>query len=138
MEQQEITLINNISKLNNEFNAIKNMGWIKEMRKGPTNIGYTFETLLGKKEDYNDTPDYEGIEIKTKKNDKFMTLFCCCLYSEEKSQAKRILEKYGYPDKKIKQFKNLRGDIICTNYQKIGHRYLYKLKIDKNEGKIFS
>ena len=36
----------NIIKLNNEFKRIKNIGLVKSMRKGPTGIGYTFETLI--------------------------------------------------------------------------------------------
>ena len=33
------------------FEKVKNKGWIKSLRKGDTGIGYTFETLIGKKEE---------------------------------------------------------------------------------------
>ena len=48
-----------------EFNKIRRLEWIKSLRNGPTGIGYTFETLLNKKEDCQRQPDYQGIEIKT-------------------------------------------------------------------------
>ena len=54
-----------LKKLYVTFLKIKNMGYIKTMRKGSTGVGYTFEKLLGKEEDNLPFPDYKGIEIKT-------------------------------------------------------------------------
>ena len=55
----------NFNSLYFRFLRIKQLGWIKSMRKGPTGVGYTFEELLNKKEDHLPLPDYKGIEIKT-------------------------------------------------------------------------
>ena len=55
----------NINKLLSEFERIKEMGWIKEKRKGLGGCGYTLETLLKKEEDNFPWPDYNNIEIKT-------------------------------------------------------------------------
>ncbi len=53
-----------INELKQEFEIIKNIGWIKEKRKSNGSCGYTFETLLKKEEDYFPVPDYNDIEIK--------------------------------------------------------------------------
>ena len=45
---------------------INKKGFIKTMRVGDTGVGYTLETLLGIKANSNKSPDYKGIEIKTK------------------------------------------------------------------------
>lgn len=43
------------------------MGYIQTMRSGDTGIGYTFESLLGIDANNATTPDFKGIEIKTKR-----------------------------------------------------------------------
>ena len=42
-------MYNNFNNLLEEFNKIKDKGWIKTVRKGTSGIGITFEKLLGKK-----------------------------------------------------------------------------------------
>jgi len=49
-----------------KFDKIKARGWIDTLRAGDTGVGYTFETLLGIKENNNQTADFNGIEIKCK------------------------------------------------------------------------
>ena len=49
-----------------KFDAIKERGWIDSLRTGDTGIGYTFETLLGIKENNDQEADFKGIEIKCK------------------------------------------------------------------------
>jgi hypothetical protein len=48
------------------FDEIKTRGWIDTLRAGDTGIGYTFESLLGIKENNDKMADYRGIEIKCK------------------------------------------------------------------------
>lgn len=48
------------------FDAIRNR-WFESMREGDTGIGYTFETLLGIKENNDRTADFRGIELKCKR-----------------------------------------------------------------------
>lgn len=49
-----------------KFDGIQRRGWIPTMREGHTGIGYTFETLLGIKENNEQIADFKGIEIKCK------------------------------------------------------------------------
>jgi hypothetical protein len=46
------------------FNKIKQMGWVKSKRRGPTGIGYTLERLLGLSENNIALPDLGEIELK--------------------------------------------------------------------------
>ena len=55
-----------LSELLSEFDNIREKGWITSLREGHTGIGYTFETLLGIKENNDQLADYKGIEIKCK------------------------------------------------------------------------
>jgi hypothetical protein len=55
----------NLQALLNQFD--KHSGkWIQSLRTGDTGIGYTFESLLGIKENNDQTADFRGIEIKCK------------------------------------------------------------------------
>ena len=66
-----------IDEFINRFNKIKEMGFIKSLRKGPTGIGKTLETYLGIKENNINLPDLEGAELKAHRDnsDNMITLF---------------------------------------------------------------
>ena len=55
-----------LTELLGEFDEVKERGWIDTMRVGDTGIGYTFESLLGIKENNDQKADFKGIEIKCK------------------------------------------------------------------------
>ncbi len=53
-------------ELLDKFDQVKEMGWVPSLRSGDTGIGYTFETLLGIRENNDRRADYRGIELKCK------------------------------------------------------------------------
>lgn len=53
-----------LMELLDRFDEVKARGWINSLRTGDTGIGYTFEALLGLKENNDQTADFKGIEIK--------------------------------------------------------------------------
>jgi MvaI/BcnI restriction endonuclease family len=55
-----------LAELLNKFDGIRKRGWVPTLREGHTGIGYTFETLLGIKENNDQIADFKGIEIKCK------------------------------------------------------------------------
>lgn len=67
----------NLEEFKQKFQELKNKGFVKSLRKGPTGIGLTFETLIGVDENNLALPDIDGIEIKAHRdNSKSMiTLF---------------------------------------------------------------
>ena len=129
-----------IDKLKIYFNTIKNKKLNKSFRIGTTGIGYTFESLINKKEDNNFLPDFEGIEIKTKLGytKSSTTLFCLTPKKDNNDFAiKFILENFGYPNKSNKDFKSFKGDVYSTCNNVIGSKYIFKLKINYKEQKIY-
>ena len=69
--------MNNLKRLSNEFYRIQCMNWIKNVGKGYSSAGKTLENILGKTDDYESLPDFDGIELKTKRNNSksWITLF---------------------------------------------------------------
>jgi hypothetical protein len=55
-----------LTELLEKFDEVKDRGWIDTLRSGDTGIGYTFESLLGIKENNDQIADFKGIEIKCK------------------------------------------------------------------------
>lgn len=55
-----------LSEFLEHFDRISSMGWVNSLRAGDTGIGYTFETLVGIKENNDRQADFKGIEIKCK------------------------------------------------------------------------
>ncbi len=80
------------------------MGFVQTKRNGPTGVGYTFETLLGIKENNNACPDIEEAEIKTHriKGNNLITLFT---FNNKawKTPPLEAVKKYGSLDKDGRQ-----------------------------------
>jgi len=55
-----------LNELLSHFDQVSSMGWVDSLRTGDTGIGYTFETLIGIKENNDQRADFRGIEIKCK------------------------------------------------------------------------
>lgn len=125
--------------LKSEFERIRNMGYVKSSRKGTTGIGKTFEDLLGKEEDSYDIPDFLGIEIKTRRSysKSYITLFSCAPKGETNFEAKRLRDKYGYPDRIYKDFKVLSAIAYGSRPEVVANRYLFKLEVDYTERKVY-
>jgi len=66
-----------IDEFKNRFSVIKKLGYVKSMRKGPTGIGKTLESLLGITENNLIVPDLGEIELKAHRNEStnLITLF---------------------------------------------------------------
>jgi MvaI/BcnI restriction endonuclease family len=54
-----------LTELLSKFDSVRGQ-WFDSLRTGDTGIGYTFETLLGIKENNDQTADFQGIELKCK------------------------------------------------------------------------
>ncbi len=79
-----------------EFTKIKEMGWIRTHRSGPTGIGKTLEDLLGIPENNLDQPDFGDYELKSCRigSQSMLTMFT---RAPRPARANTYLrEKYGY------------------------------------------
>lgn len=125
--------------LKKEFERIKKMGYVESTRNGTTGIGKTFEDLIGKAEDSIDEPDFHGIEIKTKRgyNKRYISLFCAAPKGLMDYEIKRLTEKYGYPDKVLREYKVFRAIACSGHLELVANRYLFSLKVDYENRKLF-
>ena len=127
-----------IKKLKKEFKRIKSIGLIKTFREGPTGVGYTFETLLNKKEDQKCKPDYGCVELKCRLgySKSSITLFNCVPKRNGDSALKYIFQKYSHHRygnvNDIKLFERK----IFSNYSIKRFDYEFKLKVDYYRLKI--
>lgn len=59
------------------FNALRKRGFVRSIRRGPTGVGYTLESLLGLKENNLAVPDLGEVELKARRENatNLVTLF---------------------------------------------------------------
>lgn len=122
-----------------QFRKIKDMEYVKSVRKGNTGIGATFEYLLGKEEENFSIPDYYGIEIKTRRSysKAYITLFGAVPTGACYYEVKRLRDTYGYRDPKDVNLKQLNVEIFANKLSKAGIKYYFELKVDRSFEKIF-
>ena len=120
-----------------KYKRIQEKGWIKSLRKGSTGVGYTFETLMNKKEDNLREPDYNGIEIKTMKyfSKKKIHLFNATPIGKDGSAIKNILQKLGYPDKENPQYIVFNVNLNTQHFTQLAYKRI-KIWVNWKEKRI--
>ncbi len=89
-----------IDEIKKRLTAIKKMGYVKTLRKGPTGIGYTLETLLEIQENNISLPDFGEIELKAQReNHTGMTTLFTFNNKAWKMPPLEAIKKYGSFDK---------------------------------------
>ena len=129
----------NFKQLLSKFMRIKNMGWVKSKRNGTTGIGYTFEELIGKKEDFSFNPDFLDIEIKTMRQYSKQKIHLFSLSPEESNgeyPMKKILNKLGYNSKNKANTKYLKVGIDAIDFSNVGYYEKLKIVINKEEKRL--
>jgi hypothetical protein len=93
-----------IAEFSAKFNDIKSRGFVPSLRKGPTGIGFTLETLLGIGENNEDIPDIEGAELKAHRHNvnSMITLFTFN-HKAWKMQPLEAVKTYGSLDRNGRQ-----------------------------------
>lgn len=79
-----------------EYQKIREMGWIRTHRAGPTGIGKTLEDLLGIPENNHDAPDFGAYELKSCRvnSQSMLTMFT---KTPQPARSNTYLrQKYGY------------------------------------------
>lgn len=128
-----------IKELYKKFKTIKNSGWIKSIKKGNAGIGITFENLIGLSENEFEVPDFNGVEIKTKReySNAYTNLFNATPDGPHFHEVKRLKEKYGYPHSKLKEYRVLNVSCFANIRNKIGINHYFILKVNRQEQKLF-
>lgn len=129
----------NIKKLQYEFERIRRKGYIKGICNNYSAIGRTFENELNLPENPFSTPDYYGIEIKTRRehSKSHITLFNAVPDGENLFEIERIKETYGYPYKKDRNYKVLYVEAYGNKLNFAGIKYQYKIAVDRRQKKVY-
>ena len=79
---------------------IKKRGYVRTLRRGPTGIGYTLETLLEIEENNISTPDLGEIELKAQR-ERHVGMTTLFTFNRKAWKMKPLdaIKKYGSPDK---------------------------------------
>ena len=89
-----------INEIISKLAAIKNKGYVKSKRNGPTGIGFTLEKLLGLKENNISLPDFGTIELKaTRTNSQSMITLFTFNNKAWKMRPLDAVKKYGSFDR---------------------------------------
>ncbi|TXT55910.1 MAG: hypothetical protein BAJATHORv1_30293 [Candidatus Thorarchaeota archaeon] len=122
-----------IQELERKLQAIKELGFVRSTRRGPTGIGHTFEGLMGYSENNIAIPDWGLVELKTtrKKSDNLITLFSKAPKRVEGITPKYLVEKHGYWDE-TKSRPALYTTISGTEPNNLG----WILKINDNQNEL--
>lgn len=79
-----------------EYCKIKEMGWVKTHRSGPTGIGKTLEDLLGIPENNVDGPDFGDYELKSCRLNSNSMLTIFTKTPQPKGAANTLRLTFGY------------------------------------------
>ena len=79
-----------------EYTKIKDMGWIKTHRSGPTGIGKTLEDLLGIVENNIDGPDFGDYELKSCRINSNSMLTIFTRTPQPRGAANTLRMTFGY------------------------------------------
>ena len=128
-----------IEKLQKKFVAIKKMEYVKTVRNGSTGVGATFEYLLEKNEESFEIPDFEGIEIKTRRSysKAFISLFNAVPTGRHFHETKRLRDNYGYPNRNDSNLRELYTEVYVPYATKVGLWFYFQLKVDYEKQKLF-
>ena len=118
---------------------ISKKGYIKGIYNCDSSIGRTFENELNLPRNEFSIPDYEGIEIKTRRtySKSRITLFTAVPDGENLYEIERLKNTYGYPYKKDKKYKALYVDVYGNKLTFGGVKYQYKLDVDRINQRVY-
>ena len=89
-----------LEEVRDKLSEIKKMGYVRTLRRGPTGIGYTLETLLQITENNISSPDLGEIELKAQREDHTgMTTLFTFNRKAWKMNPLEAVRKYGSLDK---------------------------------------
>lgn len=121
-------------ELRQGLESISAKGFIPSMRAGDTGVGYTLETLLGIDANSSKSPDYKGIELKSRrvrggKASGRSTLFAKTPdWSRSRLKSSRqILEKFGYEND------DGRLQVYCTIHSHPNPLGIYAVAIEEDD-----
>ena len=126
-------------KLQKKFEKIKEKEYIRGIYNSYSSIGRTFEHELGLEMNKECEPDFEDIEIKTRRtySKSLISLFTAVPDGKKPLELARIKDLYGYPYKRDRRFKSLYVEVYGNKLNFGGAKFQYKLYVDRKEEKVY-
>lgn len=123
--------------LKKKIKLIKDKGWIPCDYKNYGSVGLMLEKLLHKNPDNFELPDYNGIELKTKKSffNTKITLFSAAPDSFL-FETRRLHKLYSYPDYKNPKNKVLNKTLKQSELTYIYNNIYFSLKVNRKQQKV--
>jgi len=128
-----------LETIRDEFIRIKSLGWLENTRSQSNDgaAGNLFEDQLGVKENNLTEADFEGWEIKTKKQ---MSKSWMSLYTKKPSDDRftdsYMREKFGIPDERYPDVKCFRTSLYAHRFSLAYQKNMIKLNVNRNENKL--
>lgn len=125
----------NSDKIKKEFLRIKSLGFVENVKSDLNDggAGNTFEYHLGVKENNSKDPDFEGFEVKTKKQ---LTHSAMSLFTKKPSSGEYddnyMRNEFGRPDTNYPNVKGLRTSLYAHRFSVVYDRYKMKIEVDRN------
>jgi hypothetical protein len=139
LEKIEIPVDDVILKFKQDFQRIKQMGWVPSHRLHNTGIGKTFEDVIGVKENNSQSVDYMNfLELKSQREytGSMITLFTKS--PDIPTNANTVLrETFGIPDEDSPEMKVLHTTISGAKFNTLKDRFGFKLEVDENKQRIY-
>ena len=112
-------------KLYKEFEKISEKGYIKGIYNSSSSIGRAFENELGLEMNKECVPDYNGIEIKTRRtySKSLISLFTAVPDGAKPLELTRIKDTYGFPYRRDRRYKALYVEVYANKYNYGGIKY---------------
>lgn len=122
----------NKEKIIEEFQKVKNLGFVKSSRKNNTGIGKTFEDYIGVIENNLDEPDLLGYEIKSHREEatSYVTLFTKSPNFPCKANA-YLNSNFGTPYEENPSLNKLHTSMFASRFNTYSGKYSFKLINDR-------
>ena len=126
-------------KIKKEFLRIKSLGYVENVKSDLNDggAGNTFESHLGVKENNLVDADFEGFEIKTKKQ---FTNSAMSLFTKKPTSPANgdnyMREQFGIPDSRYPNVKCFRTSIYAHRFSLVYEKYKMKIEVDRNNEKL--
>ncbi|MFD1259264.1 MvaI/BcnI family restriction endonuclease [Entomomonas asaccharolytica] len=128
----------NLQAFINDFNKVRNLGFIPCTRLGSTAIGKTFEDALKIAENNKKDPDLHGFEIKAQRHLTSSYVTLCTKSPTNPPKANQILkDEYGYPDASHPDINVLHTSIFCGKTNRLPSNYCFTLEIDELNEQLY-
>jgi hypothetical protein len=123
-------------ELINFFESVKTKGWIPTHRHGDQMLGNTFEDLLGVVENNISTPDWNGIEIKTHRNETSSPISLFTKSPDHPVKANTYLRlKYGVSDNEFNMPK-LNTRLSPKNFNTHRSGFGFRVEVDNAKQRL--